>query len=176
MSAGAPLVSCSVSATTPSTVGDTVLCALVSGSCTRQSEQVAPELACHVGSAPEPLETSTSPVPPVPMFWKAPVLVVPPATRPYAVVDETPVPPCGTPTAVNPVPSDPEVSAPTPVMLPKEPLARSPLPMSDEDTTPALEMWAMPIPSAEMVSDPPVMVASPPTVRPVSVPTPVMLP
>src|SRR4029077_236849 len=32
------------------------------------------------------------------MFWKPPVEVVPPASRPYAVVDEIPVPPYGTPT------------------------------------------------------------------------------
>jgi len=44
------------------------------------------------------LEISVCPALPAPMFWNAPVDVVPPAIRPYAVVDEIPVPPKGTPT------------------------------------------------------------------------------
>src|ERR1035437_9894232 len=68
-----------------------------------------------------------------------------------------------------------EPSVPTPVMLEKLPAERSLLLMSEEERTPEPLRCATPVPSAEMVRVPLLlMVWLPPTVRPVRVPTPVM--
>src|SRR5580698_668068 len=84
--AAAPEVPLTVRPTTLSAVGVTVFCAVVAGTCWRQVEQTPTD--DHVGNDPGPLEISVWPAAPAPMFWKAPVEVVPPASRPYGVVDE----------------------------------------------------------------------------------------
>src|ERR1700737_3688356 len=91
MSAAVPLVAFTVMPTTPLAVGVTVFCAVVPGTCCRQVAH--PPVEDHVGRALAPLEINTWPAVPAPRFWKAPVAVVPPARMPYAVVDDTPVPP-----------------------------------------------------------------------------------
>src|SRR5580700_12027472 len=93
--AAVPLVPWTVRPTTLLTVGWMVFWAVLPGTCWMQLGQ---EDVAHVGSAPAPLETRTWPEVPVPTFWNAPVEVVPPVSRPYAVVEEMPVPPYGTPT------------------------------------------------------------------------------
>ena len=71
-----------------------------------------PERGCQVGRAAAPLLTSTCPEVPAPVFWKLPVLVVPPHKTPKAVVLEIPVPPEATPSGV------PIVTVPVRVMPP----------------------------------------------------------
>src|ERR1039457_2758901 len=123
--AAVPVVPLTVRPVTLPAVGVTVFCAVAPGTCTRQSVQVLAEVALtHVGRALAPLETRTCPALPVPAFWSEPVEVVPPVSRPYAVVEERPVPPWATLTAVKPAPNAPAVKVPVPVMLVKVPGVR----------------------------------------------------
>src|SRR5580704_12940903 len=75
--AATPEVPLTVNPKTLSTVGVTVFCAVLPGTCCRQVEQTPTD--DHVGNALGPLETSVWPAVPAPMFWNAPVDVVPPA-------------------------------------------------------------------------------------------------
>src|ERR1019366_4884775 len=121
----------------PLPIGETVFCTVVAGTCTKQLEQIFAAPDDHAGNVPGPLEIRSWPAVPVPMFWKLPVAVDPPTNKPSTVVDDNPVPPCATFTAVNPAPRAPEVKVPTPVMLLAFRLAlRSPLLISEVERVP----------------------------------------
>src|SRR5947209_4677593 len=95
-----------------------MVCVIV-GSLMMQSLQTPEPVALtQVGATPGPLDFKRKPLLPLARVTSAEVLVAPLRTRLLLLEnDVAPVPPCATFTVPNPVPSDPEVKLPTPVML-----------------------------------------------------------